>query len=71
MSVMKEMKNTPKFSAKAVAIAEKRSKILFFTGLFFVFGGASTIEAGSLGAGLVMAIIGIAAAFKSIDGYWT
>ncbi len=62
MSVMKEMKHAPKFSAKAVSVAENGRPYLLIPILILAFASAGTIEKGSLLAGIVIGMITIAVA---------
>lgn len=62
MSVMKEMKNVPKFSAKAVSVAENGRPYLFVPILILAFVAAGTIEKGSLLVGIIIGVITIAVA---------
>lgn len=66
---MRDAKNLPKFSAKAIAQAETKAKVLFFSGLFLTAGGVGTIEIGSLGIGLAVAAIGAATMWAGVSSH--
>ena len=62
MSVMKEMKYAPKFSAQAVSVAKNGRPYLLIPILILAFAAAGTIEKGSLLVGIVIGIMAIAVA---------
>lgn len=62
MSVMKEMKYVPKFSAKAASVAENGRPYLLIPILILAFTATGTIERGSLLVGIVISMITIVVA---------
>ena len=66
MSVMKEMKQTPKFSAKAASVVENGRPYLFFPAMILALVASGTIEKGSLLAGIIIGIIAVVVAVYSL-----
>jgi hypothetical protein len=58
---MRDVKNSPKFTAKAVSLAVNGRPSLFFLSLFLAFIAVGTIEKGSLLVGITIALIAVAA----------
>ena len=57
---MRDAKNSPKFSARAISLAQNGRPSIFFFGLFLTFVAAGTIEKGSLLVGVALALIAVA-----------
>lgn len=57
---MRDVKNSPKFSVRAISLAESGRPNFFFLSLFLAFVAVGTIEKGSLSIGIAVALIAVA-----------
>lgn len=57
---MRDVKSSPKFSAKAISLAVDGRPSLFFLSLFLAFVAAGTMEKGSFSVGVAVALVAVA-----------